>query len=400
MVINIRSTNTNNLKRIIVYHILIDRFAGENIKFEKWHKPEFIGGNIKGIINKIDYIRNLSADVILLSPFYETTKYHGYHITNYYNIDPHFGKIDDLKKLIETCRNYNIDVWVDFVPNHCSSKHPFFIEAQTDRNSKYTKWFYFIKWPQEYLCFLNYKELPKFNLENPEVQEYFIDCAKYWIKIGIKGFRIDHIIGLPIKFLKKFIEEIKKFDENIIIIGEAWLNNIPFKNLRTLGIKNKYLKWLLGFKQEKIQLEYKNITDGILDFSFRNILINSFKKMNNNYSLEEINFIIEYKLKKHYQYYNDNYLPFTFLDNHDMNRFLYECNNDLNKLKLAFEIQLKINFPAIIYYGTEAGLIQKNSVNTIIPYSDLNARMPFDWNNINNDLLSFVKKLIKERKST
>jgi len=388
--------NYNKLKKAVIYHILIDRFAGENLKTDKWDKPYFIGGNLKGIINKINYLKQLNIDIILLSPIFETTAYHGYHITNYYNISPHFGNIDDLKTLIDVCNENNMQVWVEFVPNHCSYKHPFFADAQTNKKSRYIDWFYFIKWPEKYLCFLNFKELPKFNLKNPEVSSYFIECAKYWIKHGIKGFKIDHIIGLPQSFIKNFVSEIKKFNNNVIISGEAWLSNIPFKNLKTLGIKNKYLKWLLGFKQEKVQLEYKNSIDCILDFCFRNILIENLA-WEKNYD-EKIN-LIQQKLEYHYSKYPEYFMPLTFLDNHDTNRFFYECNYEIKKIKKAFEIQLNISYPAIIYYGTEAGIIQKKPVNFSIPYSDLNTRMPFDWKNINKELLKFVIELIIKRKS-
>ena len=94
--------NINNIKWFkdsIIYHILIDRFAGFKT-INNWDKPNFIGGNIKGIIDKLDYLKNLGINTIWLSPFYETTEYHGYHVTNYFDVDPNFGNIDDIKELM------------------------------------------------------------------------------------------------------------------------------------------------------------------------------------------------------------------------------------------------------------------------------------------------------------
>ncbi|MDH7507370.1 MAG: alpha-amylase family glycosyl hydrolase, partial [Candidatus Thermoplasmatota archaeon] len=108
-----------------------------------------------------------------------------------------------------------------------------------------------------------------------------------------------------------------------------------------------------------------------------------------------------YKLiKYHYKKYPENYFLPTFLDNHDMNRFLFESKNDKEKLKKAVEIQFSIQQPAIIYYGTEIGMTQNESVWSISSHGDLQARKPMDWENIDYNLLNFYKKLIKEKKES
>ena len=99
----------------VIYHILIDRFAGFKSTFD-WDKPIFLGGNIKGIIDKLHYLKDLGINTIWISPFYQTSSYHGYHITDFYNVDPHFGDLIPRKYLskgviqpskIQTLRNEN-----------------------------------------------------------------------------------------------------------------------------------------------------------------------------------------------------------------------------------------------------------------------------------------------------
>ena len=121
-------------KNAIIYHILIDRFAGVTNP-ERWEQPEFIGGNLRGIINKLDYLTDLGINAIWLSPFCQTNDYHGYHVTDFHKVEPRFGTLDDLKELIDKAHQSGIKIIADFVPNHCSRHHRFFRAAQADKAS-------------------------------------------------------------------------------------------------------------------------------------------------------------------------------------------------------------------------------------------------------------------------
>jgi glycosidase len=284
-----------------------------------------------------------------------------------------------------------LKIIADFVPNHCSKYHPFFKDAQEKKDSEYKKWFYFKKWPNKYLSFLSIEDLPKLNLENKNTREYIINAAKYWLNFGLDGYRLDHVIGPSIKFWNEFNNEIKKSFPNTIFIGEAWMKGIKFNELKTLKVPQKYIKWLKSSSSDNILKEYINVFDGVLDFKFQE-LIKLFVAYNQ----------ISYKeffslLNKHYNIFPNNfYLP-NFLDNHDMNRFLFECNNDKNKLKNAIKYQFMFNQPVIIYYGTEVGLIQNNSIWDIKSHGDLQVRMPMIWKNYDRDLFNYYKKIIHKR---
>ena len=382
--------NVSWFKDSVIYHILIDRFAGFK-SIENWAKPQFLGGNIKGITEKLSYLEELGINTIWISPFYKCSEYHGYHITDFFEVDQRFGTINDLKELIHSAHKMNIKIIADFVSNHCSNIHPFFIDAQKNKNSNYRSWFYFKKWPDDYLCFLSIKQLPKINLENINAKNYMISSAKHWLDLGFDGFRLDHVIGPSHNFWKAFRKEIKRNYPNVVLIGEAWMMGIKFNELKTINIRNKFFKWLLSGNSDSLLKEYYHELDGVLDFKFQEFVKDyvAYDKYSEN--------DFRQKIKNHYRKYQEDYFLPTFLDNHDMNRFLFECKNDKNKLRQAAEIQFSIDQPAIIYYGTETGMTQEKSIWSFSSHGDLQARMPMNWKAIDNDLLNFYKNLISDK---
>jgi len=381
-------------KNSIIYHILIDKFAGFKTT-NNWNKPIFIGGNIKGIIEKIPYLQNLGINTIWISPFYKTSEYHGYHITDFYQVDPHFGTIDDIKKLIKSIHKCDMKIITDFVPNHCSNEHPYFKDAKQNKKSEYYNWFYFTKWPNNYLCFLSIDQLPKFNLKNKPTKDYIINSAKYWLNLGFDGFRLDHVIGPSNKFWKEFKTAVKKENKSAVLIGEAWMKGVKFNELKTINTSHKYLKWFSGSSSDKLLKEYSELFDGVLDFRIQEILREYIARENKKYITQSLT----EEIKKHYTKYPKNYYLPTFLDNHDMDRFLFECKNNKEKLKQAAIIQFSIDQPAIIYYGTETGVTQERSIWDFKSHGDLQSRQPMNWDKIDTEILSFYKKIIIKKKN-
>ena len=379
-------------KNAIIYHIIIDRFAGFD-SADNWDKSTFLGGNIRGIIKKLPYLNDLGITTIWISPFYKTSAYHGYHITDFYQVDPHFGTLEDIKDIINAVHEHDMHIIADFVPNHCSRKHPFFKDAQTEKSSPYYDWFYFTKWPNEYLSFLNVKEIPKINLNNPQAREHIINAAKFWLSLGFDGFRLDHVIGPSHSFWKQFRKEIKDEYPNTVLIGEAWMMGIKRSELRTINIKNKLLKWLFGTVSDSLLKEYIGELDGVLDFKVQELIKNY---VTNPYSSKQT---FNKKIKRHFAHFPDSYLLPNFLDNHDMDRFLFQCGNDKEKLKAAAQIQFSLDQPSIIYYGTETGMTQTKSMWNIPLHGDLQARQPMNWKKQDTELVEFYKKLIEQKKN-
>jgi cyclomaltodextrinase len=390
----VNSSRVTWFSNAILYHIFIDRFGGYD-QNKNWKKPQFIGGNLKGIMDKKDYLSELGVNTLWISPFLKTDAYHGYHITDFFKPDPHFGTMEDVRCLLEVFHRKNIRIILDFVPNHCSVNHPYFQAALKERASKYQKWFYMKPLSKKYTTFLHFNELPKFNLNNPETRSYIIDAAKYWLSMGFDGIRLDHAIGPSHEFWKIFCSEIKRLNPEAVLIGEAWLDGIGFRYLKTLGIRRKYIRWITGIHPQDIQLEYRNEFDGVLDFYFRH-RITEFIAWKENHKLYLD--MLRRSMDKHYAKFPAGYYLPTFIDNHDMNRFIYDAGQNKEKLKDALAFQFSLPQPPIIYYGTETGLTHTDPVQGHVPFSDLQVRQPMPWHKPDNEMIDFVKELIILRK--
>lgn len=373
-----------------IYHILIDRFSGFPT-VDHSNEPVFIGGTLKGITKKLPYLEKLGVTALWISPFYQTSAYHGYHITDFFNVDPHFGKKEDLINLITETHKRDMKILADFVPNHCSQFHPFFLDAQKNKDSQYSTWFYFTHWPDEYLCFLSNFDLPKLNLDNVEVKRHIIDAALYWLSLGFDGFRLDHIIGPSHKFWRYFVSSVKKEYPYIVLLGEAWMQGIKFHELNTIHMDGKYWKWFRGNSSDTLLKSYVGLLDGVLDFRVQQLI----KQYVCDSSLSHDQF--KTMLLDHYKKYPPSYVLPVFLDNHDMNRFLFCSNNNVDLLKKAAKIQFSLHQPAIIYYGTEIGMGQQQSIWSKSTHGDILARSPMQWYKQNSDIFSFYQKLIIQR---
>lgn len=176
-------------------------------------------GDIKGIISKLDHLKELGVNTVWLSPVYDSPqKDNGYDISNYYDIYPPFGTLDDFKEMIKQMHARGIRLVMDLVVNHTSSEHPWFKDALKDKNSPYRD-YYFIKkgrkngklppnnwsgffggstWERiegtdEYYLHLFAKEQPDLNWLNPQVKEEVKNILRYWLDMGVDGFRCDVI---------------------------------------------------------------------------------------------------------------------------------------------------------------------------------------------------------------
>lgn len=184
-------------------------------------------GDLKGIIEKLDYLKNLGIDVVWLSPVYRSPcADQGYDIADYYAIDPVFGTMEDMDELIKEADQRGIKILMDLVVNHCSDEHEWFQKACEDPDGKYGKYFYIesgkegnppTNWrsyfggsawdklpghEDKYYLHLFHKKQPDLNWENPEVREEIYKNVNWWLEKGLGGFRIDAIINIkkPLPF--------------------------------------------------------------------------------------------------------------------------------------------------------------------------------------------------------
>jgi glycosidase len=373
------------LQHAIMYQIFIDRFAGCTVTTNGNY---FMGGNLAAAAERLPYVTDMGFNTIWLSPFYQTSAYHGYHITDYEQVDNHFGTDSDLFCFIHKAHETGLRVIADFVPNHCSCLHPFFKEAQHDKTSSFFDWFTFEHWPDKYRCFLNFRELPKINLHNPDASAYLLSVVRKWIAFGFDGLRIDHAIGIPFDFLQRLRQTVLSEKPEAVIIGEVWAEGISPKLMDTLEIKRKTFRTLFGINQDDIQLDYHGLLDGVFDFVLRGLLLEYVD------APETKKEIVHQRILRHLSYYSPEYLPVGFLDNHDTDRFLWLCNNDKAKFEEAAKLLFSLKIPVVMYNGSERGMSQHKSLKLNVPFSDLQVRQPVNWQAADESIITFFKEQI------
>jgi len=390
------------LEHAVMYQIFIDRFAGYDPK-KDWQKPDFMGGNIRGIIDKFDYIKSLGVNTIWLSPFYKGTEFHGYEITDFFSVDERFGTEEDLQELITLAHTNGMKIIADIVPNHVSIKHPYFIDAQTNSLSPYRHWFLFTQWPNYYVKFLTFGNMPKLNLENKEALQHVQDSARKWLKMGLDGYRIDHIIGLSNKTVKKLFGPLKQEFPDTVYFGEAAMfggdgnpgkSRSELRGVSTTRIRGRYMLWVLkhrGFK--RTIRNYVSLLDGMLDFYFAH-QISQFAQSTSESSREKI----IHRLRTHQKSYPAHFSLVYFLDNHDLTRYLFRVHGDTKKLLDATRLMFSLKGAKVIYYGTEVGVTQDKDFLEMKEFGDIQARKPMPWNRIqqNTQLLHAFRQIIAE----
>lgn len=182
-------------------------------------------GDLRGVINKLDYLKELGVDIVWLSPIYRSPLAdQGYDISDYYDIDPRFGTMDDMDELISEAKKRDMYIVMDLVVNHCSDEHEWFKKACEDPDGPYGKFFYIKdykegdKLPCNWRSYFGgpcwdklpghddkiylhvfHKKQPDLNWENPELRKEVYKMINWWLDKGLGGFRIDAIINIKKK---------------------------------------------------------------------------------------------------------------------------------------------------------------------------------------------------------
>mgnify|MGYP001238733592 CR=1 FL=1 len=357
-------------KDAVIYQIFADRFFNTTGDFPKTEaKPSLkCNGTLRGITAKLDYLAELGINCLWFTPVFPSPSYHGYDATDFFEINPRLGTKEDFKALIERAHARGIRLLMDFVPNHWSNQHPSFLEAQRDPNSPFVKWYTFEHWPEKYKTFFGVKTLPQINLRYPPARQHVLDAAKFWLDFGVDGFRVDYCIGPTPDFYADFRRVTRTSEPDSWTFGEA-------------------------VDPPDSQLAFEGGMDGTLDFMLLEGLRATFA-----FGKWSARKFAEF-LDRHEAYFPESFSRPSFLDNHDMNRFLWVAHNDTQKLKLAALCQFTLAGPPVIYYGTEVGLSQPADVMQHGRAIHEETRMPMLWGeDQDRDLFEFYRQLIQIRK--
>ncbi len=357
-------------RHAVIYHIFVDRFyPGDG---HQWLPAkalnEYHGGTLWGVRDKLDYIAELGATCIWLSPTFVCASYHGYDVIDYKRTNPQLGGDDALRALIEAAHARGIRVLLDLACNHISDQHPIFQEALHNPQSPYHDWFIWDDSPLGYRAFFGVKQMPEVNLQHPAAREWFIDIGRYWLReFAVDGYRLDHANGPGPDFWGDFRAACRAENPDCFVFGEVV--DAP-EHLRA----------------------YIGRLDGNLDFITSDMLRRTFGYR----SVQQA--AMERFLERHFSYFPSDYLLPTFLDNHDMDRFLFIAGGDKDALKQAAAYQMQLPNPPIIYYGTEVGLSQAVSGREGMGLEQ--GRLPMLWGDDQDaDLLAFYKRIIRNRQA-
>ena len=380
----------------VFYQILVDRFrpGGDGAPGGDPALPVFCGGDLRGVTASLDYLRRLGVTALWLSPIQSTASYHGYHVTDYDRVEPRFGGMAALRELIRAAKP-DLRIILDWVPNHVHRTHPKFQAALASKASRYRDWFCFDS-RGRHLCFLDVAELPKLNLEHPEARRYMIDRALRWLELGVDGFRLDHVLGPSLGFWRAFRAAVKQRHPSAYLVGEALFLGIRRDHLGTLGLPRKLRHLQAALRGEPVADavigEYAGVFDGLLDFGFFEILRQQVALAPRRPPDAEVQRLLD----AHYRGLPPGLSLPSFLDNHDLDRFLFAARGDRARLMQAAELQFRQDQPPIIYYGTEAGLTQDRPIAG--QDGDLEARRMMPWGHGDAELLRFYTELIRRRK--
>lgn len=220
----------------VIYQIFPDRFYKSDLDtswYKKVNGKTFLGGNLKGITLKLDYLKNLGINCIYLTPIFKASTNHRYNIEDYYEIDPLLGTKDDFKKLVERAHQLGIRIIIDIVFNHCGTSFFAFQDVlEKQEKSPYASWFYIHEYPVDehqrepnYKTFGYFSGMPKLNLDQKEARAYFIKVAEYWVEnFEIDGVRLDVADEVSHDFWRDFRKALKGINPEILIVGEVWYN--------------------------------------------------------------------------------------------------------------------------------------------------------------------------------
>jgi len=371
----------NWFDHIRIYHLLIDRFNGG------WQTPPvsenmFCGGTLQGVIEKLDYIKGLGFNAIMLSPIFKSQNYHGYHTLNFDEVDPHFGTWEDYQQLLDQAHDKGLKIICDFVPNHCWYQAPIFEESLLKNGGKHRDWFFYPKADSdEFVSFLGFGDLPKFNLTNPEVVSFMTEKAERLVRMGVDAFRIDHALGQPHSFLQRLRQSLEAIRSDIVVFGEVWAFGIGPQlasqlYFKTEGRLNEFMaQETLPFSQDALQADYVGTLDGVLDFAYRDIIqeeIRAGRGVKGNQTLPS-------KIADHFAKYPDDFKLILFLDNHDTDRFLFDCREDVSLMQEVIDLTMEQPRPFSFLYGTEQLMSIKSTIFNAEPYADLRVRNCMDW---------------------
>jgi alpha-amylase len=352
-------------------------------------------GDLQGVIEKLDYLNDgdptttddLGVTGIWLMPIMPSPSYHGYDVTDYYDINPDYGTLDDFRQLVDEAHARGIAVIIDLVLNHTSSQHPWFLESQ-ESGTQYDNWYVWedtdpsyrgpegqqVWYPRNdrYYYALFWSEMPDLNYANPVVTAQMYDVSRFWLEeMDVDGFRLDAIKYIyaagPAQentaethaWLQMYHDFVKSINPEAVLVGEAWTST----NL------------IAPYVPDEVDIAF--------EFDLAGTLLRSA-----SFGLPRtLTPVLDTILST---YPDDQYA--TFVTNHDQNRLMTQVRGRVEAAKLAAYVYLTLPGVPFIYYGEEIGMTGQKPdelIRTPMQWDDTSETAGFTsgtpWQDVNSD---------------
>jgi cyclomaltodextrinase / maltogenic alpha-amylase / neopullulanase len=354
------------VKNAIFYHIFPDRFAKtdrdrrgliRSTNIEPWDTHPTLhgykGGDLWGVIEKLDYLQDLGINAIYLTPIFQSASNHRYHTHDYYQVDPMLGGNSALDALIEAAHQRDIKIVLDGVFNHVGRGFFFFNDIlEHGPHSPWLSWFHIEDWPlsaydgskpANYLGWAGNRALPQFNHSNPQVREYIMQVAEYWLKKGIDGWRLD--VPFEIKepgFWQEFRDRVKAINPEAYIVGEVWYDSRQWLDGTQFDAVMNYLfpvATVAFTAGDRVLKEYL-VSDDYAPYPALSAREYASK-------IEELLSLYDWQIQL---------VQYNLLDSHDTTRMLTLVGEDRSSVELATVLMFTFPGAPSIYYGNEVGL--------------------------------------------
>ena len=356
----------------IIYFVMTDRFANgdtrNDINVDKRNPYAYHGGDLKGLMQKIPYIKDLGATAIWLTPVNDNRDevfvdkywgFHGYWIKQFDRVDEHLGDEETFKEFVRQAHANGLKVILDMVVNHVGYDVPM------TKNAQLKDWFHnkgdVKNWDDQYqLEYHDVQGLPDLNTENPAVIKFLEDEWSKWVtRTGIDGFRMDTVKHVPIPFWAQFNQTMRRrAKSDFLLLGEVLHGSVDYMA--------PYIR--------------QGQFDSLFDFPMYFAIADVFGR---GQSMRKLGSMLAQDDK-----YKDATMLSPFIDNHDVPRFLSTAGGDERKLRLALTFVMTMRGIPSVYYGTEVGISGASEAENRID-------MPFGKN---PKLTEFTRTLMHLRK--
>ena len=350
----------------VCYNVFVDRFARPDGSLPApGDATALYGGTLDGVREHLDHIASLGCNVLWLGPVHQSPSHHGYDYEDFLTVEPRYGGVAALLRLVAAAHEKGMRVLLDFVPNHTGRGHHLFRDAIA-KGGEAAEYYRFWQWPHYYRCFGDVISLPELDTGSSRVQQHLVRAAQHWLTAyGIDGVRCDHVAGVDPAFWVELRRGLRDITPEPLILGEA--TGVP--------------EWLA---------RYAGRLDAIYDFDLAYYIREALGRGRMSAAA------FATWLDGHDHAYEGLALA-TLLDNHDMNRLLWVANGNVDRVKLAATLLMTLPGMPVIYYGTEVGLSQRYDG----AIENAEARLPMLWGDAQNqDLLEHFQRLGRMRRES